>query len=216
MGLVPTDFNKTVVVWVHPEGKASLFGSDGKPVAAVQQLLDKKMGVFSADLFMTGDFSKPGQPTPPTVTQIHHKDIPFAGYQLGYNRSLLANRVHDLLSAIAFVKNVLGAQEIDMMAFEKAGPWALLARALAGDAVAWSAIDLNGFDFDQVTATNDEMLLPGGLKYGGVYGFAALCNSGKTVLYNLPREGRTEFAQITKNVTLHEGKVAPEQVWSLK
>lgn len=216
VGLVPSDFNKTVVLWLHPEGKASMFQADGKPVVAVKQLLDKKMGVLGADLFMTGEFVQSGQPEPPMVKQIHHKDIPFAGYHLGYNRSLLANRVHDLLTVIAFAKNVIGAKEVHLLAFGKVGPAALIARAMAGNGVNWAAIDLNGFDFDQVQTVTDEMLLPGGRKYGGIYGFAALCDSGKTVLYHLPREGRTEFARLTTQVTLHEGKVSPEQVWSLK
>jgi hypothetical protein len=215
-GLVPGDFNKTVVLWIHPDGKGSMFQADGKPVTAVQQLLDKKMAVLGVDLFMTGDFVQPGRPEPPAVKQIHHKDIAFAGYHLGYNRSLLANRVHDLLSAIAFAKSGVGAQEIHLLAFGKAGTGALLARALAGEAVAWSAIDLNGFDFDQVKTASDEMLLPGARKYGGVYGFAGLLNSGKTVLYHLPQNGRRELAQLSKCLTLHEGTVTPEQVWSLK
>jgi hypothetical protein len=216
IGLAPKDFNKTVVLWVHPEGKSSMFQPDGKPVLAVQQLLDKKMGVLGADLFMTGEFVQPGQPDPPMVKQVHHKDIPFAGYQLGYNRSLFANRVHDLLTVAAFARNVIGAKEVHLVAFGKVGPEALLARALAGNAINWAAIDLNGFDFDQVQTLVDERLLPGGRKYGGIYGFAALCDSGKTVLYNLPKEGRTELVQMTKNVSLHDGKVAPDQVWSLK
>jgi hypothetical protein len=216
VGLVPKDFNKTVVLWVHPEGKASMFDSDGKPILAVKQLLDKKMGVLGADLFMTGEFVQPGEPDPPVVKQIHHKDITFAGYHLGYNRSLLANRAHDLLTVICFAKNVIGAKEIHLLAFGKVGPPALLARALAGNAVTFAAIDLNGFDFDQVQSLSDENLLPGGRKYGGMYGFAALCDFGKTVLYNLPKEGRTDLVQMTKAVTLHEGKVSPEQVWALK
>jgi hypothetical protein len=216
IGIVPAGWNKAVTIWVHPEGKASMFQPDGQPVAVVKQLLDKKIAVLGADLFMTGEFVQPDQPTPPTVQQIHHKDIPFAGYHLGYNRSVLANRVHDLLTLISFARGVIGAREIDLAGFGAAGPCALLARALAGDVVSWSVIDLNGFDFDRVHSLNDEMLLSGARKYGGIFGFAALCDSGKTVLYNLPKEGRTELAQMTKSVTLHEGKVPPEQVWALK
>ena len=36
------------------------------------------------------------------MDQPHHRDIPFVGYLHGYNRSVLANRVHDLLTVIGF------------------------------------------------------------------------------------------------------------------
>jgi len=58
----------------------------------------------------------------------------------------------------------------------KAGPWALLARALAGKAVDRTFADLDWFRFGDVTTTADPMMLPGALKYGGLPAFAALCD----------------------------------------
>ena len=75
--------------------------------------------------------------------------------------------------------------------FEKAGTWALLARALAGTAIAKASLDLAGYDFTQVQQPNDEMMLPGGLKYGGLLGFAPAFNNatGTTELYRPPTPG---------------------------
>ena len=116
----------------------------------------------------------------------------FAGYTFGYNRSLLAQRVHDILTAVAFAKklngsDVLGTQgtkTLHLVGFEKAGPWVLLARALCGDAVARTAADGNEFRFEKVRSVNDEMMLPGALKYGGLYALAALAAPGELYVPN--------------------------------
>ena len=82
---------------------------------------------------------------------------------------MFAERASDVLTAIAFGKQ-LGGRDVALAGRGRAGAWALAARALAGDAVARTAVDLGGFDFDQVRETTDEALLPGAVKYGGVRG----------------------------------------------
>src|SRR5262249_58415906 len=94
----------------------------------------------------------------------------YAGYTYGYNRPLLTNRVHDILTAIAFARSHDETKAVHLVGFEKAGPWVALARGLCGDAVARTAVDFDQFRFEKVRTVNDEMMLPGGLKYGGVGG----------------------------------------------
>src|SRR5690606_34227222 len=96
------------------------------------------------------------------------------GYVLGYQRSILADRVHDLLSAIAMARGMEGVRRVHLLASGEQGPAGLLARALAGAEVERAAIDLGQFDFDRVTGDTDPMLLPGALKYGGIYAFVPL------------------------------------------
>ena len=103
----------------------------------------------------------------------------YAGYYYGYNRSALANRVHDVLTAIAFAGSA-GARELHVIGTGAAGVWTLTAKALAGPAVKHAAIDLVGFDFDQIARVDDDRVLPGALKYGGVLGIASLCTDGST------------------------------------
>src|SRR5262245_3361132 len=165
---------------------------------------------MSADLFLTGEFHPPGQTTrAPWPAQPYDKVIPFAGYHLGYNRSVLANRIHDLLTVIASAKD---ARDIRIVAFDRAGPWALLARALAGDAVRGAALDLARFDFDQVKRSDDEMMLPGALKYGGVGGLGALCASGRTALYNAPAAGRLDRLAIAPGVAVVQTPALPDDM----
>jgi hypothetical protein len=173
----PANWNGRVVVWAHPNGKASL--------SEAQKLVDGGYAVVAIDPFMSDAF----KPLPKPATRVSNRSNPnpaYAAYTLGYNRSVLAERVHDLLSAVAMAHATSGAKSVYLIGLKEQGIAALLARAIAGDTIARAAIDLNGFDFDQVTRDTDPMLLPGALKYGGVFGFAQLCPADTTLLCNMP------------------------------
>jgi hypothetical protein len=169
----PPDFDGTAVVWIHPRGKTSLF-QDGKLVAAAKKILDRKSAILAVDVFGVGDLS---------LDKPFAVDPKYAGFTFGYNRTLLAERVHDILTAVAFAKNHEQVRTVHLVGFDKAGPWVLLARGLCGDAVARTATDFNGFRFDQVQTISDEMMLPGGLKYG-LPALAALAAPGELYVHN--------------------------------
>jgi hypothetical protein len=175
--LTGKEFDGTVVVWIHPEGKASLF-KDGKLVPAAQRLVDKKAAIFAPDVFVTGEF---GDAKPQPVAK---QWVNYAGYYYGYNRPLLANRVHDILTAVAAVKLHDKTKAVDLVGWEKAGPWVLLARGLCGDAVARTAADSDQFNFLKVRTTTDEMMLPGALKYGGLPALTGLAAPGELFVHN--------------------------------
>lgn len=177
--LTPENWNGETVVWQHPAGKLTLTDDAGKPLGPVQRILDAKFAVLCGDLFLTGEYVPEGADS----TRPVNKD--FAGYTLGYNRSLLAERVHDVLTLVAFARS-RDSKFVHQLALEGAGLYALLAKGLAGEAILRSAIDLNGFDFDQVKDANDPNFLPGALKYGGVMSFVSLCRVGETALYRQP------------------------------
>jgi dienelactone hydrolase len=168
------EYNGTVVVWVHPEGKASLL-KDGKLVEAARKILDKKAAILAVDVFGTGEL-KPEKPQP--------VDAKYAGFTFGYNRPLLANRVHDILTAVAVARGYARTKTVDLVGFDAAGPWVLLARGLCGDTVTRTAADFNGFRFEKVTKTTDEMMLPGALKYGGLPTLAALAAPGELYVHH--------------------------------
>ena len=167
------DFNGRVVVWVHPGGSASLW-EKGKLTPAAQAILDKKGAILAVDVFLTGSAKKDRGAI----------DKNYAGYTFGYNRPLLANRVHDILTAVAHAKGVKGVKHVDLVGFGKAGPWVALARGLCGDAVSRTATDLDQFRFDSILSMNDEMMLPGALKYGGMPALTALAAPHEVYLHN--------------------------------
>lgn len=163
-----------VVVWVHPKGKASVT-ADGKPVPEVQTLLDAGYAVVAPDGLGVGELIAA---KPRAVNQT------YAGFTYGYNRSLLAERVHDVLTAISFAKTMLKAKTIRLVGWDDFGVVAVLAKAAAGDAVAKLAADMGQFRFENITKTDDPMMLPGAVKYGGMGAFLAMCSPTETLAHN--------------------------------
>jgi dienelactone hydrolase len=168
-----------LVVWVHPKGKASLL--DGEKLAApVQTLVDAGCSVVAPDVFGVGELA--GVEPYPAETAKAFKN--YAGYVYGYNRTPLANRVHDILTFVTFGTALLKVKAVHLVGWGEAGPWVVLAKALAGDKVARAAADLNQFRFDKVTDPADPMMLPGAVKYGGLGAFLALCAPGEVLTHN--------------------------------
>lgn len=192
------------VVWTHPQGKSSLFVEPGKLVAHARRLLEHKLAIVAPDLFFTGEAMPKDKPKL-FPAQAYHKDIPFAGYVYGYNRSILAERVHDLLTVIRYAEQ-LQHGSVYLVAFGDAGAWALPARALAGDDVALAVIDLAGFDFAQVREVYDTRMVPGALKYGGVAGLLPLCR--QTVLVDAP-ELAAEYVRAAPAVRIERRRLEP-------
>lgn len=186
LAIVPREPSGKAVVWIHPRGKASLFDDQGQPIAEVRTALAEKAAIIAPDVFLTGEYHLPGkEPTPvPWLEQKHHKDIPFAGYVYGYNRTLLAERVHDILTVSAHLWTRKDVRSVRLVAFGAAGPWGALARAAGGTLIDRAALDLNQFEFNQVQQLRDPMMLPGALKYGGLRGFLGLAQHGRTWCVN--------------------------------
>ncbi len=155
------------VVWVDAKGKAALFQEDGSLTAPVQKLIDSGATVVSADTFLTGEWHGKEPTKTPMVPQKYHKDVPFLGYWLGYNRSIAGQRVHDLLLVIGHLKQRKDVKEVWLIATGEAEPWACLAAILADKQLTKVAMKSTPHDFDFATVDSPEhpMMLPGGLKY---------------------------------------------------
>ena len=141
----------------------------------MKQLVDAGYAVVAPDLLGTGN---------QTLAKPYKLDPKFAGYTLGYNRSLIANRVHDILTGITYAKS---KTPLHLIAWGEFGPLAPFAKLLAGDAVSKIVCDLNQFSFDAIQSIDDPMLLPGACKFGGLSTFVDLC--GATLFaHNLPKD----------------------------
>jgi hypothetical protein len=169
-----------VLLWFHPDGKETLF-EDGKIAAAARTAIDAGYAVVSADLLGSGAlaFEKP-RPVNPV----------YAGFTWGYNRTLLAERVHDILTIVGFTKTILKAKTIHMVGWQAAGPGVALARVLAQDAVSRTAVDMNQFDFKNINDFNDPMMLPGALKYDLSTTMMTAVWDRPLLAYNVARPGR--------------------------
>jgi hypothetical protein len=111
-------------------------------------------------------------------------DETFSGLTFGYNPPLLANRVYDIVTAVAYARQSMKAKNVYLVGFRSAGSWAVLASALCGNNVTRTAADLDQFRFEKVTSSKDEMMLPGALKYGGIPAFLALCAPREVLAHN--------------------------------
>jgi dienelactone hydrolase len=179
-------FDGTVIVWVDSQGGQAL--SDQAHLPFLKSTMAQRAMVLAVDPFLSGLGA--ANPAPPV-------DKAYAGFTFGYNRSILANRVSDILSAVAHARDHLKAKKIYLVGFNKAGPWVVLARALCGDAVERCAADLDGFQFETITSTADPNMLPGAAKYGGLARLSALAAPGELYLHHLPAAGLGDWLPAT-------------------
>jgi len=156
--LYPKQWNGGAVIWLDDAGQSGLQNDD------VKKLLASGTTVLGVDLLLQG-----GEAVKQTAVVKNPRE--FAGYTHGYNHALFAQRTHDILSVVRFLRHAkVGAHEnpntVCLAAFgPQTGPIALAARALAGEAIDRAAVDTHGFRFGKVLDYRDPMFLPGGSKY---------------------------------------------------
>ena len=179
---MPDGWNGTVVVAISENGRAGLFGADGEPLQAAAQILDAGAALLAPEVCLTGSTRAPhsgeGDPAADALRVDPERHADYAGYTWGYNRTLIAERAHDVLTAVAHARSLEGARSVSLYGPGGAGSWVILARALCGEAVGRTAAEAS-WDFDRIVDLADPNLLPGGLRYGGLAGFAALCAPGE-------------------------------------
>ena len=171
---LPKNWDRKVVIWLTDSGKSGLVNEDGSPTADVHKLLDAGVSVCGVDLLFQGESLENGSPVTKTRKVANNRE--FAGYTFGYNHTLFAQRVHDVLTVAGYIKHddAHSAEEIDLIALDGTGPIAAVALAQCGGAVNRAVIDTHGFRFHGVTDYLDPSFLPGGAKYGDLPGILAL------------------------------------------
>ncbi|MGZ0173404.1 MAG: acetylxylan esterase [Planctomycetales bacterium] len=171
---------KGVVVWITETGKAGLLKND-EVIPSVAKLLKDGYLVVSADLSGQGEFLVNEQPLTSQRMwrqrdgkQTWHR---FSGYTYGYNHSLIVKRVHDVLSLIKYASTLSAGKSVHLVGLGRAaGSIALAARSQAGDLVAATVVDLDGFQFHQVAKHHDPMFVSGSVKYLDVAGLLSVCS----------------------------------------
>lgn len=170
--LYPKQGNDRAVVWLDDSGRSSLHNADGSVKPGVMKLVKSGATVLGVDLLLQG-----GEPVKQTGVVKNPRE--FAGYTHGYNHALFAQRTHDVLSIVNFLrKTKVGShtnpKTIVIAGWGGTGPIVVAARALAGEAIDRAAVDTNGFRFGKVLDYRDPMFLPGGAKYLDIPGMIAL------------------------------------------
>jgi len=171
--LYPKQWNGRVVIWLDDAGKSGIQNDE------VKKLVSAGVAVLGVDLLFQGT-------EPVKQTRVVANPREFAGFTHGYNHALLAQRAHDVLSIVSFLRNAkvgthASPKTVCLAAFgAQTGPIAVAALALAGENVNRSAVDTHGFRFGKVLDYRDPMFLPGGAKYRDLPGMLSL-NDAKLV-----------------------------------
>lgn len=200
--LHPKKWNRRVIVWLDDAGKSSLYASDGSPKPAVRELLNGGATVVGADLLFQGEFLKDGQPIKQTRVVDNPREA--AAYTLGYNHSLFAQRTHDVLTIVKFLRTAKieshpSPSSVGVAGFGSAGPIVVAARAVAGDAIDFVAADTGGFRFAKLLDFRDPQFLPGGAKYFDLPGFLAVGAPHR--LWLTEKADAPEFAAVDKIIS---------------
>lgn len=114
-------------------------------------------------------------------------------YTLGYNDSLFAQRVQDVLAIVAGQRK---GSPIVLVGNGKTGPIAAAAAALAGDAVSGVVIPSAQHPFANITDWRDPSLLPGAVKYGDLEGLVRLNAPRPVLVFNNDAERKAALAKL--------------------
>ncbi len=171
--LHPKKRNGQVVIWLDSAGKASLYQDDGALNPQVARLLRAGCSVVGVDLLYQGEFLADGKPITTTRRVKNPREV--AAYTFGYNHSLFAHRVHDVLSVLRFVRSHEEAPKaIHLVGWGDTAPIAAAAHAQAPGLVDRLAVDTSGFRFGKLLDIHSPQFLPGGAKYDDLPGMLAL------------------------------------------
>lgn len=158
---------KKIVIWTDGAGKDVAFDGSGKPSKMLLELAQSDTVVLLPDLFGQGEFAgTPAEPAEGHQRLIDDKRT-YSAFTFGYNRTLTAERVGDLLSVIALANEKEDVQ-VHVLVTGGAAPWGVPAIAMSSDGeyVDRSLIDTQGFRFASVGSYQDANFVPGAVKYG--------------------------------------------------
>jgi dienelactone hydrolase len=206
--LQPTKPTGEVVIWLDDAGKGSARLPDGTIRPELQELIDRGVGVLTADLFLQDD-----KKLKQTRVVTGPREVP--AYTYGYNHALFAQRVHDVMTITSYLLTPRDASQppikkVSLAGFGRMGAVAAAARAVTGGAIAKAAVDTGGFRFGQLLDYRDPMFLPGGAKYLDVPGL--LCVASSQPLWVAGEKDHTLFRSATLHVDGTDAKAAAA-VW---
>jgi dienelactone hydrolase len=165
----PKQWNGTTTLWLGKNGRASMYGADGSLQPDVKQLVEAGATVVGVDLLYQGEFLADGKPLTKTPRVKNPREA--APYTFGYNHTVFAQRVHDVLTTVKFIQtHERPSKRIQLACFDEAAPVAAVAAAMCGNAIDAVAIDTRGFRFGKVLDLHDPNFLPGGAKYADLPG----------------------------------------------
>jgi dienelactone hydrolase len=154
---------------IHPDGMAWVLSSARAPGGLVKGILDRGGAVFSIDAFQTGSAKAPRDRKKRAFTVFNQTDD--------------ANRVQDILTAIAYVRGRSSVRSINLVGIDQAGVWSYFARSLAGPGIDLAA-DLSQFRTDADEEYLARFEIPGIRKAGDFRAAAVLDTQDRLLVHN--------------------------------
>jgi hypothetical protein len=170
---------------VHPDGIAWVVSSSESANGLVKGILDRGGVVMGIDAFQTGSAKVPRNSSGQGFFLANGRrslapDTSFTWF----NQTDDANRVQDILTALAYLQDHSRAQTVNLVGLDMAGVWTYFARSVAGKGVNLTA-DLAQFRTDSDQEYIDKFFIPGLRKAGDFRAAAALNTEGKLLLHNV-------------------------------
>ena len=167
----PLGSTRGAVLVVHPGGVSELTRGSGRdPGPLIRQLLGKGQSVLVADVFLTG-------------TADGEMDTGEHAYHSTYNRTVTANRVQDIVTAVTWLRRSSGCPSVSLVGIGAAGSWCLLACGLCPQVVR-AVIDVDHFDTDSDREYEEKLYIPVLRRLGGLTAAAALATPAELYLHN--------------------------------
>jgi dienelactone hydrolase len=197
----------TATLLIHPEGKAA-FQTDTNPL--VKSLLKQGHMLLSIDVFNTGAAKARRDMSDPFFTT--------------YNRTDDANRVQDVLTGLAYLKKRSDVAGINLVGFEDAGLWCLLARGLAPKLM-HTVVDASQFSTHNDQAYLDRLYIPVIRRAGDFRTALTLAPPSALLIHNSGNDFETEWVRNAYKISgadsllrIESGKVfEPELIsWLLR
>ncbi len=170
------------VIWISGGETADQPAAESGPGPAVRRLLEAGVRVVRAGLLGqkrhsgNGDLDRNRLVVSGDGSEGWHRH---AAFTFGYNYPLFAQRVHDVLTIMSYVRSEWPETRLELVGLGPvAGPVAAAARAQGGEALHRTAIDTGGFRFADINRFDHPMFLPGAVKYFDLPGLILLQHQG--------------------------------------
>ena len=164
---------KTFVVWTHERGKTAAFQADGTPSATLRSLAEFA-NVLLPDLLGQGEFNAANDVA--KIQRLVDDKRSYSAFTFGYNRTLVSERVNDLIDVIGYAHQTPDAS-VRLLSNGDSTPWAAAAATFVSEKqLPKVLIDTDGFRFAQVDSYHDANFVPGSVKYGDLPVLLKLCS----------------------------------------
>lgn len=202
------DQRKEYTLVVHPDGVAGLQDAGGAPNNLVRKLVAQGHSVLTIDSYLVGDNANPIVASAPQT--ISHFSC--------YNRSTAAERVQDIVDALAVLHRLAEDRPVNLVGMSSAGPLCLLARTQV-PFVSRTVIDADQFDYRVDSDIPADQVVPGIARLGGLRSVGSLVAPGRLFLHNTADGLDTSWIEqafsiegAAAKLTVKTGRVTDEQI----